>query len=188
MFLFVIHFLLFHFIVVVNIVLGTTAMGPLLRSSLLQSIYQALILIPSPVSNMVHPDKTQKSKLFHNSFLDECSPAVVFLSICVIILFHKSLQKVRDAPTLIINRTNDDRSVTVHTREEHHLWLLIVTLASNGSHALCDGGRYCVCFHLTHTHTHRTNSIWLHTMASQNDRTHSTIYSLSLGTITRYTF
>lgn len=42
-----------------------------------------------------------------------------------------------------------------------------------------------VCFHLSHTH--RTDSIWLHTMASQNDRTHSTIYSLSLGNITRYT-
>lgn len=29
--------------------------------------------------------------MFHNSFLNECSPAVVFLSICVIILFHKTL-------------------------------------------------------------------------------------------------
>lgn len=46
----------------------------------------------------------------------------------------------------------------------------------------------CVFSSHTHTHTHRTDSIWLHTMASQNDRTHSTIYSLSLGTITRYTF
>lgn len=45
------------------------------------------------------------------------------------------------------------------------------------------GGIVCVFI----SHTHRTDSIWLHTMASQNDRTHSTIYSLSLGTITRYT-
>lgn len=47
------------------------------------------------------------------------------------------------------------------------------------------GGIVCKWFHLSHTH--RTDSVRLHTMASQNDRTHSTIYSLSLGTITRYT-
>ncbi len=59
--------------------------------------------------------------------------------------------------------------------------------ASNGSHVFFVrvGGTVCKCFHLSHTH--RTDSIRLHTMAPQNDRTHSTIYSLSLGTITRYT-
>ncbi len=69
--------------------------------------------------------------------------------------------------------------------------------ASNGSHVFFVrvGGTVCKCFHLSHTHTHThththielTMVLRLHTMASQNDRTHSTIYSLSLSTITRYT-
>ncbi len=63
--------------------------------------------------------------------------------------------------------------------------------ASNGSHVFFVrvGGTVCKWFHLSHTHTHieLTMVLRLHTMSSQNDRTHSTIYSLSLSTITRYT-